>query len=313
MTFLRSHNLPAAACFVLRYLASQPTGVTEPHFPGLLAPPSLDGPAPKDRKGAGGFATDHTIQSLRSIRLIDVEESRLSIAEGWRAVIESATSNREVFQVIRRAVFASTESVSTWTQPNQRGWDSTGANDFLRVACWLLAQNPLGPPLAFDPKRQAASAERLQRQQFKEGRARLFNQTSWDDFIRWACALGLARRIQWKETLYVTPDPTDAIAEELAMSLEQGRWYSVGEVLTALTRSLPIIGQGMLRSQMLPHLRAAPESVVGRTEDAALSQAIITLADNNVIEFKGFSDATDQRMLWDRPDHRSITELRLVN
>ena len=313
MTFLRSHNLPAATCFVLRYLSSQPTGVAASHLPKLLAPPSLDGPAPKDRNGAGGFATDHTIQSLRSIRLIDNDKSRLSLANSWRAALESAASDREVLQVVRRAVFASPESNATWQQSTQGRWDATGANDFLRVACWLLAQDPLGPPLAFDPKWQAVSAERLHRQQFKDGCPRLFNQTSWDDFVRWACALGLARRVRWKDALYVTPDPTDAIAEELAGSLELGTWYSVGEVLEGLTRSLPIVGKGAIRSQMLGHLRAAPEGVAGQTEDAALSQAIITLADSSVIEFKVLSDAVDQRLLWDRPNHRSITHLRLVN
>ena len=312
MSFLGSHNLPATARFVLRYLSSEPDGIALSDLPKLLAPPSLDGPAPKDRKGAGGFATKDTIQSLRSIRLINVEKSRLCVTESWRDALESATSDRETFQIVRRALLACPESKSTWEQPNRRRWDTNGANDFLRVACWFLAQDPLGPPLAFDSRGRAASAERLQQREFKDGRPRLFNQTSWDNFVRWACALGLARRIRWKDTTYVTPDPADAIAEELAAPLDEGRWYSIRTVLAGLNRSLPIVGNGILRSQMRAHLQAVPKSVAGRTEDLALSQAMITLAEKGFIEFKLLSDAKDQRLLWDQPTHRSVTQLRLL-
>ena len=312
MTFLRSHNLPATACFVSRYLSSQPDGIAESDLRQLLAPRSLEGPAGKGRKEVGGFATDHTIGALKSIGLINVSESKLFVAEAWRPALESATSDREVLKTVRRALLASPKSRSSWEPPGQRGWDTSGANDFLRAACWFLAQDPLGPPFAFDRMGPATSAERLQRQQFKEGRPRLLNDTSWYDFARWACACGLARHTALKDGTYLTPDPTEAIAEELGGSLDPGEWYSISEALDHLAGRLPIVGTGVLRSQMLEHLQAAPEGVGGRTEDPTLSQAIIVLTDKKFLEFKALSDAADQRLLWDGPTRRSITQLRLL-
>ena len=36
------------------------------------------------------------------------------------------------------------------------------------------------------------------------------------------------------------------------------------------------------------------------------------LADKKLLEFKALSDAADQRLLWDPPAPRSITQLRLL-
>ena len=311
MNFLESHHLPATACFVLRHLSSRPNGIAEYDLPKLLAPRSLEGPAGKEKNEAGGYAVKHTIGALKSICLIEVDKSRLLVAEPWRPALESAVSDRQVLRIVRRAVFASPESSSCWDL-GKRGWDTSGANGFIRAACWFLAQDPLGLPFAFDPKGAAPGTERLMGRQFKDGRPRLLNQTSWDDFGRWACALGLARRIRLKNTPYLTPDPTHALAETLASSLDPGKWYSIGEALNLLAKELPIVGPGILRSQMLEHLQAAPEGVGGRTEDATLSQAIIILADKKFLEFKALSDAADQRLLWDRPAPQSVTQLRLL-
>ena len=311
MTFLESHHLPATACFVSRYLSSRPIGIAERELPKLLAPRSLEGPAGKEKNEAGGFAAKHTLGALKSIGLIEVDKSRLLVAEPWRPALELAASDRQILRIVRRAVFASPESSSCWDL-GRRGWDTSGANGFLRAACWFLAQDPLGPPFAFDPRGAAAGAERLMWRQFKDGRPRLLNQTSWDNFGRWACALGFARRIRLKDTSYLTPDSTDAIGDTLAGSLNPGKWYSIGEALNLLAKELPIVEPGILRSQMLEHLQAAPVGVGGRTEDATLSQAIIILADKKFLEFKALSDAADQRLLWDRPTPQSITHLRLL-
>ena len=311
MTFLQSHNLPATACFVLRFLPSQPSGIAMSDLEKLLAPSSLDGPAPRDRTGAGGYATNHTINSLRSTGLIDGDKSRLFVAEAWQDALESANSDREILQIVRRALFASPGSKSSWKWRGENGWDKSGPNDFVRAMCWFLAQDPLGPPFAFGRKGSAADVERLQRQQLG-GRVVVTNITRWADFERWACALGMARRIPLKNALFLSPDPTDAISEELADAVEPGKWYPINDVLDRLARQLPIVGPGILRSQMLEQLRAAPGGVGERTEDPTLSQAIIVLAQKQLLEFKALSDAAHQRLLWDRPAPQSITHLRLL-
>ena len=114
MTFLLTHNLPATACFVSRYLSSRPDGIAGPDLPKLVAPPSLDGPAGKEKDRAGGLATEHTIHALKSIGLIDVNKSKLFVPEPWRSEIESATTDRQILGIIRRAVLASSESSSCW-------------------------------------------------------------------------------------------------------------------------------------------------------------------------------------------------------
>ena len=96
MTFLQTHNLPATACFVSRYLSSRPDGVTEAELTELFSPPSLEGPAGKEKDRAGGFATEHTIRALKSIGLIAVDESRLFLAAARRPANESATSDRKI-------------------------------------------------------------------------------------------------------------------------------------------------------------------------------------------------------------------------
>ena len=312
MTFLRSHNLPATACFVLRFLPSQPTGIAMSDLEKLLAPSSLAGPAPRDRTGAGGYATDHTISSLRSIGLIDSDHSKLFVAEAWQDALASANSDRQILQIVRRALFASSRSTLSWRWRDEDGWDKSGANDFVRAMCWFLAQDPLGPPFAFGRKGSAADVERLQRQQLTGGRAVVTNTTRWADFERWACALGMARRIPLKNSSFLSPDPTDAISEELADVIEPGNWYPINDILDRLARRLPIIGPGILRSQMLEQLRATPAGVGERTEDPTLSQAFIILAEKRLLEFKALSDAAHQRLLWDRPAPQSITHLRLL-
>ena len=310
MNFLQTHNLPTTACFVLRYLSSRPDGITDAELTRLLSPPSLKGPAGKEADRAGGLPTKHTIGALKSVGLIDVYKSRLFMAAAYRPANGSTVSDRRMLRIVRRALFSIPKSSGCWELDGD-GWDTSGANAFLRAACWFLAQDPLGPPFSFDPKGPTAGAERLLRRQFKSGRPKLLNQTSWDDFTRWACALGLARRVQLRGVDYLIPDPTDAIAETLAGSLYSGKWYSIGEALNLLAAELPILGPGYLRSQMLEHLQAPPEAAGGRTEDATLSQAIIILADRGFLEFKALSDAVDQRLLWDRPTPQSIAELRL--
>ena len=311
MSFLETHNLPATACFVSRYLSSQPDGTVGVDLPKLLAPPSLVGPAGKEKGSAGGLATKHTIRALKSAGLIVVRKSKMFVREPWRSEIESALTDREVLRIIRRAVLASQESSSCW-QLRQDGWNTSGANDFLRAACWFLVQDPLGQPFAFGRKGSAANSEQLQRRQFKGERLVLGNATSWDDFERWACAFGIARRTPLKGAFYLVPDPAEAIAEGFEDALQPGKWYSISEALDHLAGQLPILGTGALRLQMREHIQGAPDGVGEPTEDAALSQAIIMLADKGFLEIQALSDAEDQRLLWDRPTPRSITQLRLL-
>lgn len=309
MTFLRSHNLPTTACFVLRYLASRSDGIQASDLAKLLAPPSLEGPAGKDPGHAGGFPTEHTIDGLREIDLVGSDGSKLFVVDPKRDAVNSAASDHEVLRIVRGAVFASPRL--TWSRENDR-WNTRGANDFLRAACWFLSQDPLGAPFAFGRKGSASDAERIQRQQFARGTAVVTNETRWADFERWACALGLGRRISLRNVFFLSPDPTDAIAEELVKVLDPGEWYSIDEVMDRLAEPLPILGTGVLRSQMLELIQAAPEGLSQRTVDPALSQAIIILAERRFLEFHALSDALEQRLLWDRPDPQSITHLRLV-
>ena len=107
MTLLQSHNLPTTTCFVLRLLPSRRHGIAQSDLEKLLAPFSLEGPAPRDRRGAGGFATDHTISALQSTGLLDGDKFALYVAEAWCDAIEFAKSDREILQIVRRAIFTS--------------------------------------------------------------------------------------------------------------------------------------------------------------------------------------------------------------
>lgn len=312
MTFLKTHNLPATACFVLRCLSSRPEGIDTRDLAALLAPPSLQGPAGKEDGRAGGLATDHTIEALQEIGLIVGDRTRLLLDRAWREKLPSVPTDREILRILRGRVFDAPKLDRSWRWNRESSrWNTGGANDFLRAASWFLSQDPLGPPFTFGRRGSAADAERLQRRQFKRGQEVITNATRWADFERWACAFGIARRISLRGATCLSPDPTDAIAEELASTLEPSQWYSINDVLARLAQPLPILGTGVLRSRMLQQLRAAPERVGARTEDPALSQAIIILAGKKFLEFRALSDATDQRLLWDQPHPQSITHLRL--
>lgn len=316
MSFIsQSHNLPAVGRFLYRYLLrADDHQEAESRLVELLAPAGLPGVAGGGPERAGGFASEHTIGALGAIGFLDVASGLVrlggALTDEERA---PADPDRCFASVVRRLVLRGSTGAQDW-EHTPSGWRTEGGSDFVRAVTWLLAQDVLGEPLRFGG-RGAHNAEARQTDQFRgTGVPKLIaNETQWDNFVRWAPVLGLARRVYRSEAAHLVPDPTDALKDVLANRLAGSlrEWRPVGAVLEEVYEELPVLGRGVHREAMRSLLRDDPNpDLAGGAEPSSVSQALLYLDETRFIELANRSDA-EVVILDDRPRPRRVSHIRI--
>ncbi len=268
MDYLRGNATASATGLyvICRYLAEYPDGREEDEVRRALQL-LRSGPGSPDEPAA-------------------VLTASLAVGEGLGVLrIDAATSTWRAEKSITGLVRASEDSWPRFrgellhriaTQGAVGGSSEGKTPDLVLGLTWLMQLDPLTPV----PTDWTKGPEPL-------AKALAFNAVSrseqWRPFIRWAIALGVARRSDSSTPKVVIPDASTAIGDQLAALPKSG---SAREWLYSLRERLPILGAHSLTTQL-------PQ---GRTWDEvppAVVLGLLKLERSGVLVMEASDDATD--------------------
>lgn len=303
-----SHNLPTVGRFIYRYLVSIEGGSVErDELWAMMVPPGMQGPAGRTEAVDNPFAMHHTVRSLGLIGLLEEDGDCIALGGALTDEERDPQDPDAAFPVLVRRLLMLDE-VDPWRHEDGT-WTTEGASDLIRAVTWLLAQDALGAPLDFD------RAEVRQAEQLTDAQLNRFvtDRTPWGNLERWGPYLGLVGRLRLdSSTTYLTPDPTVAVrhllANELSETLREPS--PLPPVLDQISEFLPVLGGGRHQEQ-LARLTGRDVDQSG-TVPSALSQALLTLRDEGVIELTSRSDAKGISVLQDGPSQQRFTHIRLT-
>lgn len=116
------------------------------------------------------------------------------------------------------------------------------------------------------------------------------NNARFQHFIYWCEYLGFINKISISGEIYICPDPTHAIKNELEQNFKKEERFSAKDFFMKLSKSLPVLEYGIIREKVNGILRDGL-SLPNGTLSYSTSLAIIRLEQQKVISLESKSDA----------------------
>ncbi len=194
----------------------------------LCAPPSVvpDGKPDMARR---------TLLRWKQLGLFIESQGKVQLHEDIaRIPLSDLTSFRSA--MLRLVVSSDNNPLLMTDQDQDMAEDKSPATDFVRAACWFLAQDPYSFPASY------REIERLQSQQRANPKP-FVNDTRWQGFSEWACFLGIA----WTARSGLIADPSFAIQVNLNTLFGDDITLGQQAFVLELARVLPILDGGAYR------------------------------------------------------------------
>jgi len=179
-------------------------------------------------------------------------------------------------------------------------------DNFNLSLAWLLVQHPkemisfkdnVGNRLLKDLTEQVSDIE-------------LTNTANFQHFIYWCEYLGFVNKIAMSGEIFINPDPTIAIKEELKVNFKKNITLTIKDFLIKLSANLPVLEYGYVREKIEPMLRDGLVLPID-TLSYSTSLAILRLEQQNIIALESKSDA-DIITLQDGINNRRISHIRYL-
>lgn len=275
-------SIPPFMWAVVRLLAAEGKPLPADRARALLAPPSLT-------EGKENKAFDQALRSLRELRLIAEENSRLSLT--GHALEVDGTDFGTFSTALRQAVLSSDLNAGLAEDTRQ-----TGPRDLTRTLVWFLSRDPLGEPATWDIAQLEQSIDLN-----PEAGTASKNDTRWNRFVHWAPALGLgaAPLLPSSGKGPLSPDCTAAVKQTVQTLWAVGDRVNAVDAARALRTALPVLPGGEYANALgIPDPGA-------QSAGLALSFALLRGEDEGWLIMQ--QDADAQRILTvhdpDRPSH----------
>lgn len=220
-------SIPPFMWAVVRLLAAEGKPLPTDRARAFLSPPSLT-------EGKENKAFDQAMRSLRELRLIVEEESRLSLAGHARDL--DGTDFAAFSAALRKAVLDSDLNAELAEDPRQ-----TGPRDLTRTLVWFLSRDPLEEPATWDIAQLEQSIDLN-----PEAGTASRNDTRWNRFVHWAPALGLGADplLPSSGKGPLSPDCTTAIKQTVQSLWAAGERINAVDAVRALRTALPVLPGG---------------------------------------------------------------------
>ncbi|GAF48273.1 protein DpdG [Rhodococcus wratislaviensis] len=211
-------------------------------------------------------------------------------------------------RLLQRSVFESI-TADPWDQTTGEALTS-GAKDLNRALSWFLAQD-VRSTLNWDKTTGGLrSAQLLQGQQLPGAVALhpFANDVRWNTFARWSVALGMAEPALAGTGLH--PDATVAI-RDITLEMTPGI-RNIDDFLDGLTKQLPVISGGALRSSFLKLTDADPDphASIGLL-DTTIGQAVLSLDEEKIVTILPPKADTNSKTIGLGSVQRRITHLEI--
>lgn len=180
---------------------------------------------------------------------------------------------------------------------NTAPWGSQeGARDLTNALAWFLSFSPAEAPNSME--RASPSAKSLQERDFGPRHSQddessgwpISNDTRWNAFQRWACALGFAWRSPARRLI---PDPTPVVRGSLPSIFGAQKSLDAHTFVGALGTSIPVLETGAYRRTVEQNWKRPPRDV--ETLSPATSEALLRLAASGHLKFEDRADSSRVR------------------
>jgi len=134
--------------------------------------------------------------------------------------------------------------------------------------------------------------------------------TRWRHFGYWCIYLGFATKVSIDGNIYICPDPTEAINNELNDIFSTRKELKIKEFLVSLSSTLPVLEEGVIRKKINDSIREGlqlPENVLS----LATSLALLRLAHRKVIKLIHKSDA-DSVSIQDNDSNHIVSHIEYL-
>lgn len=162
------------------------------------------------------------------------------------------------------------------------------ASDFVRAACWALAQD------IYTMEPSHPSIEALQNAQLVRP-APFVNDTRWQGFVEWSVFLGFSSR-----TPRLLSEPHFAVAAVLDDVFTSDATLPIEAFLARTAALLPVLDRGRFRVHVEATMKAPPYVTRERDVSISLSAALLHLEQAGIVRLEARSDATTHRLLGHR-------------
>ena len=171
---------------------------------------------------------------------------------------------------------------------------------------WLLVQNPkelisfkdnVGNRFLRDLTEQIPDTE-------------FTNNARFQHFVYWCEYLGFVNKISISGETYISPDPTQAIKNELELNFKKGESIPVKDFFVKLSSFIPMLEYGVIREKVNSMLRDGL-SLPSDTLSYSTSLAIIRLEQQKIISMESKSDAEVVTLL-DGTNNKRISHIKYL-
>lgn len=135
----------------------------------------------------------------------------------------------------------------------------------------------------------------------------LTNNSSWQHFYYWCNYLGFATKSYISNNVYVCPDPTEAILNELALIFEEKKELKINGFLKLLADRIPVLEFGSARIKVMENVREGLSLAINQLSFAT-SLALLRLEERGIIKLEQKSDA-DSMSLKNSNEDRIISHI----
>lgn len=134
--------------------------------------------------------------------------------------------------------------------------------------------------------------------------------TRWRHFGYWCVYLGFATKVYIAEKIFICPDPTEAINNELNSIFVKTKELNIKEFFRLLSITLPVLEYGNIRNIINESVREGlqlPEDTLSKST----SLALLRLKNRNIIKLIHKSDA-DSVLIQDGRKNKTISHIKYL-
>lgn len=242
-------------------------GESHERLKALMVPPSLRGG--RDNQSTAVF--DASLREARAIRLVTDEGDTLTVPLAARPKAgqgEDDAFRAHVLRVLCDETLA----------------EDAGQINVAPALAWLLMQDPLRP------MRWSENPLPIISKQLVETTLDLGNASRLQTLVYWARHLGFARLVG-TTSVFIVPDPHDAIARLLPAVFNAGASLRAGEFRKRLAAQCPLLEDGTVRARVEQKASAELARENPQRLSRSTSLALVRLESSGRIELQQLSDA----------------------
>lgn len=267
--------VPSRVLALYASLLASPSGENKQRFESLATPPSLRVRGASEDGEATTTLFSSTLRESKLMGLIEEDEERIKVSDEARGKGTKFDPEARLRSYLAKVLFDPERA----DEMKQRG--------FMIALAWFLKRNPLEPMGFGDPPHKEIAKDLGA----NAGRTELTKLNTWQNFVYWARFFGFATITGSKDSKWVVPDPTAAIAGVLPRLFGDADELPIDAMMAELARIYPVFEGGVVRREVEDLWIAPADQSSDKRLSIATSLALQRLQTSGRIALIGRADA----------------------